>query len=111
MISGSARGASTFTEHRHSKSPRLCTLNNPGGFADSLRDWGIELDTDPSGADSLYVRGCNSHTEFDGATSIATNGRIRISGLQADSLKESFSRLITEIVVRSTTIVMTMSGF
>ena len=27
-----ARGAHAFTEHRHSKSPDLCTLINPYGY-------------------------------------------------------------------------------
>ena len=32
VMSRPARGASAFTEHRHSKSPDLCTLINTCGY-------------------------------------------------------------------------------
>ena len=58
--------------------------NFVGGFADSLRQIGV--DPDPSRADSLHVSDCAPQPEFDAATSIATHGRISISeGLQAAS--------------------------
>ena len=85
-----------------------------GGFAGSLRDQQTGLDPDASGADSAHVSGCTPQLEFDAATSITTNGRIPISEslypyIRMALGKESF-RLMTEMVVRSTMIVMTMSG-
>ena len=41
-------------------------------FTGSLRDQRTELDSNPSGADSLHVSGCTLQLEFDTATSIAT---------------------------------------
>ena len=61
------------------------------GFASSLSDWEIDLDPDPSGADSVHVSGCTPQLEFDAATNITTNGRIPISeSLQAASGKTKF---------------------
>ena len=48
-------------------------------FAGSLRDWGTGLDPDPSGPNSLHVKGCMPQLEFDDASSIAINGRIPVS--------------------------------
>ena len=61
-----------------------------GGFAGSFRDQQTGVDPDPSRADSLHVSGCTPNLEFNAATSIATNGRIPISGLQAASGKGKF---------------------
>ena len=61
-----------------------------GGFAGSLRDQQTGVDPDPSQPDRLRVSGCTPKLEFDAATSIATNGRIPISGLQAASGKGKF---------------------
>ena len=85
-----------------------------GGFAGSLRDQQTGLDPDASRGDSAHVSGCTTQLEFDAATSITTNGRIPISGslypyIRMALVKENF-RLMTEMVVRSTMIVMTMSG-
>ena len=81
-----------------------------GDIAGSLRDWRSGLDPDPSGANCIHVSGCTSQLEFDAATSITTNGRIPISeGLQAASAKGKFQP-DKKMVVRSTMIVMTMSG-
>ena len=83
-MSRPACGVPTFTEHRYSKSPDLCTLI-------LMRDQRNGLDLEPSGADSVHVSGCTPQLEFDAATSIATNGRIPFSeGLQAASGKEKF---------------------
>ena len=84
VMSRPACGVPTFTEHRYSKSPDLCTLI-------LMRDQRNGLDLDPSGADSVHVSGCTPQLEFDAATSIATNGRIPFSeGLQAASGKGKF---------------------
>ena len=85
-------------------------LNFIGGFAASLRDQWTRLDPDPSGADSLHVSACTPQLEFDTASSIATTARIPISeGVKAASGKEKFQPG-NRNVVRSTMIVMAMSG-
>ena len=89
------------------------TSNNSnfiGGFAASLWDQRTRLDPDPSGAHSLHVSGCTPQLESDAASSIATTARIPISeGVQAASGKEKFQSG-NRNVVRSTMIVVAMSG-
>ena len=64
--------------------------NFTSGFASSLRDRQTGLEPYPSGTDRIHISGCTSQLEFDTATSITTNGRIPISGLQAASGKGKF---------------------
>ena len=59
-----------------------------GGYAGGLRDQRTGLDTYPAGADSLHVSASAPQLDFDGAISIASNGRIPIS---EGPVKESFS--------------------
>ena len=89
VMSRPAGGIPAFTEHKHSKSSDLCMLiliytNNDsnfiGGFAGSLKDRWTGLYPDPTGADN-----------------------------RLPLVKESFSQII-EMIMRSTMIVMTMSG-
>ena len=69
------------------------------------------MDPDLNGAGSLHVSGFTPQLEFDGATSITTNERIPIlEGLQAVSGKRMFQPGMFEMVVKSTVIVMKMSG-
>ena len=92
MMSRLACGNHAFTEHRYSKSPDLCTLNNPYGTNDNLN----------------FIRDFAS-SQRDWRTGLDTSGLTVCMFYRLPPGKKCFS-LITEMVVRSTMKVMTMRG-
>ena len=110
-----------FTEHRHSTSPDLCTLINPyryqqqskfvSGLPGSLRDWKLGW--------TLTQVGLTSYMSVVVPLSCSLMLLLALPLIEETLhqkiyrlllVKESFS-LRAEMVVRSTTKVMTISGF